>query len=255
MYSAPHREFIYGSYKLVVGFADNVGNMPTIRGTCFFLATKTELALVTNRHMLDYRYGHADARESMHVVAINVVGKTKGGHTYSLPLLPQQEPRFARKRENDIACFINPRVLGDAAVTIFHHFDVEGLAREQYFAESLLPGEQIFFAGYPEQYDRLADRPLMRSGIIASDPRYPYSSTGKDEGDRIAYEGFSSEGASGSAVWASSRSFEGYHNARAGAIVGVNGGHYNAEYGGHHTGISFFYKSSAILELLAPDAI
>lgn len=93
-------------------------------------------------------------------------------------------------------------------------------------------------------------------GTIASDPRLSYSYVpGAPDASRIAYEGFSTGGASGSPVFAIQRGFqtggaisasEGFY--REVKLIGINAGHFSDQVG--HSGISYFYKSSAILDLI-----
>ena len=93
-------------------------------------------------------------------------------------------------------------------------------------------------------------------GTIASDPRFDYSHIpGGPHASRIAYEGFSTGGASGSPVFATQRGFtvggnltaaDGFY--REVKVIGINAGHFPDQIG--HSGISYLYKSSAIIELI-----
>jgi hypothetical protein len=251
MYSVPPVNFIYCSYKISVSFADDLGNKRSCRGTGFFVATEDgRVAFVTNRHVLDPRYRKPDVHQSMKLIEHRILGKTRQGDTYELLVDPDQAPLFPEKIEDDIACIVDPTCKTPSPrVDVFYHLGIEALADEYFFSEGLYPGEQVFYAGFPDPHDKLAQRPILRSGTIASDPRHPYSNTGEDEGARVAYEAFSSGGASGSPVWAAARSFENYPGSRTGAVVGVNGGHIEGKFGAH-SGISFFYKSSVLIDLL-----
>ncbi len=91
-------------------------------------------------------------------------------------------------------------------------------------------------------------RPIMRTGTIASDPKFDYSWDKSSHGNCIAYEGFSSEGASGSPIFAPPRGMTGIPNSRHGYLIGINAGHIPEQYG--HSGISYFYKSTVILEII-----
>lgn len=256
MYSVPPVNFIYCSYKITVRFADQIGNKSDCRGTGFFVATDDgNVAFVTNRHVLDPKYKKLNVHDSMKLVELVILGKTRQGETFELFLDPSQIPVFPKNFEDDIACIINPQDISNSLnAVVFHHFGIEALANEHYVSEEIQPGEQVFYAGFPDPHDKLAQRPILRSGTIASDPKYSYSYTGIDEGERIAYEAFSSGGASGSPVWAAGRSFKGYPGSRTGAIVGINGGHIVEKFGAH-SGISFFYKSSVLLEMLQSAGI
>jgi len=110
------------------------------------------------------------------------------------------------------------------------------------------PFDLICYSGFPNQHDKLGGRPIIRSGHIASDPQYDYSWDDRYRGKCIAYEGFSSEGASGSPIFAPPRGMHGILNSRHGYLVGVNAGHIPNTTG--HSGISYFYKSTVILEII-----
>ena len=93
-------------------------------------------------------------------------------------------------------------------------------------------------------------------GTIASDPRTNYCYRNGDPiAARIAYEGFSSEGASGSPVFATQKGFpvgEGLEAPedfyREMKLIGIHAGHYHSDKG--HSGISYFYKSSVIKNII-----
>ena len=44
---------------------------------------------------------------------------------------------------------------------------------------TIWPGDQVFFTGYPAVHDKLDQRPILRAGIIAYDPKYNYSKSGR----------------------------------------------------------------------------
>ena len=115
------------------------------------------------------------------------------------------------------------------------------------------PGESVAFPGYPVWYDRLQTRPVLRSGVIASDPQTEYrSSSGEltihDGNQQILFDAFSTNGNSGSPVFVAQRgmppvdlkmilaqgssappanarlAFTGY---RRSFLIGINAGHFN----------------------------
>ena len=93
-------------------------------------------------------------------------------------------------------------------------------------------------------------------GTIASDPRMSYSYiTGAPISSRIAYEGFSTAGSSGSPVFAVQRGFRTGGGISAPSdffrevkLIGINAGHFEDQIG--HSGISFLYKSSVIHDII-----
>ena len=131
------------------------------------------------------------------------------------------------------------------------HFGLEHLANQEIFENLLHPYDDVAFTGFPDQYDKLANRSILRSGKISSDPKFDYSWSGKFEGSCVAYEAFSSGGASGSPIFAPPRGLHTIPGSRNGYLVGVNAGHIpdHNRYGGH-SGISYFYKSTVILDII-----
>ncbi|EUA12995.1 hypothetical protein I546_2016 [Mycobacterium kansasii 732] len=72
------------------------------------------------------------------------------------------------------------------------------------------PGESVAFPGYPIWFDRLQNRPVFRSGVIASDPQTDYRSnsgepTIHDGNQQILFDAFSTNGNSGSPVFVAQR--------------------------------------------------
>jgi hypothetical protein len=100
----------------------------------------------------------------------------------------------------------------------------------------------------------MSERPILRTGTLASDPRYDYSWTNAFKGQCLAYEAFSFGGSSGSPVFALQKgpkpgagiSFPGFRDLM---MIGINAGHLPTENSGH-SGISYLYKSSAIVDLI-----
>lgn len=96
----------------------------------------------------------------------------------------------------------------------------------------------------------------MRMGTIASDPRFDYCcEESMPKGCRIAYEGFPSSGSSGSPVFSIQKGFQTGKGIsvpndfyREVKLIGINAGHFPD--GGGHSGISYFYKPSAILGVI-----
>lgn len=131
------------------------------------------------------------------------------------------------------------------------------LATEEWINKNLLVCDSIAYPGFPEWYDHQNNTPIFRMGTIASDPRFNYSYTSSAPiASRIAYEGFSTGGASGNPVFATQRGLRVNVNGqsvndnvfREGKLVGINAGHFKDQVG--HSGISYFYKSSVVHDII-----
>lgn len=253
MYAPPPRQLLYLAYKLEVEFADSIGTSKLGSGTAFLLASGDSPILVTNRHVVDLDYTAPDTRyKDFRLVKMTLHGRSADDSRYSIELAPSNAFLYHQAKENDVACLINfqARNLPNQNFKLYHHFLIESLATQEEFVTTIWPGDQVFFAGYPTIHDKLDQRPILRAGIIASDPKYNYSTSGRYEGERVAYEVMSTSGASGSPVYAPARGIVGIHeHARRNIIVGINAGHIDAELGAH-SGMSYFIKSTAIRDIL-----
>lgn len=258
MYAPPAREFLYLAYKLEIHFSDAGGTIRSGNGTAFLLASSNVPILVTNRHVVDLDYLASDQRyKDFRIVKLVLHGRSSNDSRYEIELDCSKEFIFPSARENDVACLID--FTGRSPhpeFKLYHHVGVDELAAEKDFNTSIWPGDLVFFSGFPSAtHDKLDQRPILRAGIIASDPRYNYSVSGKYEGERIAYEAMSTSGSSGSPVYAPNRGIVGFHDyERRGFIVGINVGHIPAEYG-RHSGISYFIKSTVIRDLLTSAGV
>jgi hypothetical protein len=146
----------------------------------------------------------------------------------------------------------------------------------------LEPGEFVTFPGYPIWFDRLQKRPVLRSGVIASDPQTDYRlSDGEprvgDGNQQVLFDAFSTSGNSGSPVYVAQRglapidlkfptgsakppaqgklSFTGYRRA---FLIGINMGHFNdpdSERPNDHAGLSRMHKLSAIMDILRVNEV
>jgi hypothetical protein len=148
--------------------------------------------------------------------------------------------------ENDVV-LIEGRIYLDNGQGFHWHFGIEQLATPETF-KTIDPFDLVCYSGFPGQHDKLANRPIIRSGHIASDPQYDYSWDKNYRGQCVAYEGFSFEGSSGSPIIAPRRGMKSIPNSRHEYLIGVNAGHIKDSDG--HKGISYFYKSTVILEII-----
>jgi hypothetical protein len=156
---------------------------------------------------------------------------------------------------NDIAVIGNPTLLfeGQAGqhIVIDNFVPELMVAGEQDFLTSMSVCDFVGFPGYPEWFDKVEMRPIFRVGTIASDPSKNYN-TDKPKGACVAYEAFSFGGSSGSPVFALQKglapgaglTFDGFRPVK---FVGINAGHLGG-FSTAHSGLSYFYKSTAIVE-------
>ena len=74
--------------------------------------------------------------------------------------------------QNDIACIFNPRVNADtdSLRKIDFFVPINLLATAKDYESQFSVCDFVAFPGIPEWYDKLEQRPILRSGTIASDP-------------------------------------------------------------------------------------
>lgn len=256
-----NNNFLYAAKKIIVQITNGIESLE-LRGTGFFIVKNNEIIFVTNRHVADP--GYSNPKLANYKISSF---KIEGYSDFDINGMPIKkhigavenfnEFIFSKNPYNDIACLKNVRLKnGDMNITC--HIPYEMLATNEWITEHISVCDSIAYPGFPEWYDHQNDTPIFRMGTIASDPRLNYSySPFAPVANRIAYEGFSSGGASGSPIFSLQKGFQlGGGLAYSGKndfyrevkMIGINAGHFEDTSG--HSGISYFYKSSAILEII-----
>jgi len=253
-----NNNFLYSAKKVIAKWEDGA-NRVEIRGTGFFVQKDNDIIFVTNRHVVEP--GYSDPKYAGYTVieftiesfqSFSDKGHPKGLNSASV--VNTTDFKFHSNPYNDVACIKNIQVTG--GLTINLPIPYSFLATQEWLSDKLSVCDSIAYPGFPEWYDRQNNTPIFRMGTIASDPRLDYSHIpGAPIAARIAYEGFSSGGASGSPVFAVQRGFpvggaisapEDFY--REVKLIGINAGHFSDEVG--HSGISYLYKSSVIHDII-----
>lgn len=260
---------LYCAYSLEACFFERTTSTtwPT-RGTCFFIASSKKIVLVTSRHLLDKGYG-TSSHGKFRLVSIKISGKMhdeRGTPNSTVTISEGANDLgklfFSRDEGNDVAIYVS-----DAFDKSRIHYAIPkaALMPRTQFSTSLDLCDMVVFPGYPEWHDNVSGRPIFRFGVIASDPRYMYANTlaGRSVGGEcLAYEAFSFGGSSGSPVFSLPKGrlrmgVPDYETVRPMKLIGVNAGHLTGvkadaegDYGVHHSGISYFYRSSVVLDIV-----
>ena len=261
MYHGLNNNFLYTAYRVAATFTSDDGSFTEKSGTGFFVNATSGICFVTNRHLVDPPY--ADQKYLRHrLTRLALHGKQKGASNR-----PDADARFvfvnptflySANYENDVACMINGTI-EDTDGRIEYAIPQDFLATRADFESQFDVNDFLAFPGYPPWFDRLGARPILRTGTIASDPRYDYSFKDKSCGECLAYEAFSFGGSSGSPVFALQKGFQtdgslvvpGYRRL---FLIGINAGHLPEATSGH-SGISYLFKSSAILDIITAAAV
>jgi hypothetical protein len=253
MFHEPAQEFLYSAYKLEVEHTDNLGTVISGVATGFILEVADGMPwIITNRHVVDLDYRQNTSKyKDFKLNKFLITGRRADDSVYSFKLHENAKFYFHDNKANDVV-LIEARVYFEEGNRFHWHFGLEHLLAPEDYVR-INPFDLICYSGFPNQYDKLGDRPIIRSGHIASDPRYDYSWDKENHGQCVAYEGFSSEGASGSPIFAPPRGMRNIPNSRHGYLIGVNAGHIPGSSG--HSGISYFYKSNVILEIIESNGL
>lgn len=254
--------FLYAAKKITVKIS-NGKEICELMGTGFFVSKDNDLILVTNRHMVDPEYYSPKFKgykiqdfqiESFQANDVNGYPKDLTSvHVINFDA-------FIYDANNDVACLFEAKLSEDLIVTSNVPFSF--LANKEWIEKKLTVCDTIAYPGFPLWFDRRNNTPIFRMGTIASDPRLDYAADSSEpKASKIAYEGFSSGGASGSPVFAIQKGFpvggaiqapqDFYREVK---VVGVNAGHFSTKDEGH-SGISFFYKSSVVIDLIDSHSV
>lgn len=250
--------FLYSAKKITATWS-NGSKTVMLRGTGFFIDKDSELILVTNRHVIEPGYSDIKYRDyqvsSIKFESIDFEGD--GATSLKLTTASIQNWNkfvFHPNPHNDVACLKD--VCVDNAMAISFPIPYSMIATDEWLTQKLSVCDTLAYPGFPDWFDKQNNTPIFRMGTIASDPRLNYSCfPGEPAASKIAYEGFSTGGASGSPVFAIQRGFQtgGAISApkdfyREVKLIGINAGHFKDQEG--HSGISYLYKSSAIHDVI-----
>lgn len=250
--------FLYSAKKITVTWSNGTETV-VLRGTGFFINKDSELILVTNRHVVEPGYSNNKYRDyrvnSIKFESLNFEddGATSPKIT-AASIQNWNEFVFHQNPHNDVACLKNVRVDNTMAVSFSIPYSM--IATDDWLKQKLSVCDTIAYPGFPDWFDKQNNTPIFRMGTIASDPRLNYSCfPGEPVASKMAYEGFSTGGASGSPVFAIQRGFptgqgisapkDFYREVK---LIGINAGHFKDQEG--HSGISYLYKSSAIHDII-----
>ena len=257
-----NNDFLYSVSKIRVLFEN--GSLPNCvqsEGTGFFVLKEGREYFITNRHVLDperiaLTVGKGYRIYQIYIDHRNFEGKSKQPFTEEL-LVSNFSYSFADNEHDDIACLFNIEL--DKKPRVPHvNIDYRLLATSDLFQSSFSICDLLAFIGFPSnQYDSIHNLPILRSGVISSDPRVNFPVDGTDSGNAIAYEAFSTGGASGSPVFALQKGIqlgEGLSGPddfyRPIKLIGINAGHKNDPDLNVHSQLSYFYRSEIIIELI-----
>lgn len=240
-----------------------------VSGTGFIATLADDRAvLVTNRHIVDHVWAEPSKAGSV-LERLDVTVWRDNATTQELSLSPHAISVHPDPTIDVAAAIIDAAstVITASPQNVVIGYNIPWFYlhdRYQQYANLLEAGEPVMFPGYPEWFDHLAGRPIMRTGAIVSDPQFDYRYTdgppdNADGNRQIAFDAFSFSGNSGSPVFVALRGLEtkaagGFTLTYDGTfhpslLIGINAGHLS-DRTGQHAGLSRMFKTSAIIELL-----
>ncbi len=255
MYHPLPRSFLYTAFRISVDWSD-FGNSKKTAGTGFIVIDGAgRKFLVTNRHVVDP--GFADPRRShLNLASIRLGGFISDSYLPFGADIDVIGMKYARSDLEDVAIVEFSKLRHDLPAVKVQNIPRLMFASDADLSELML-AETVYFPGYPAWNNSGDGRPIMRRGTIASDPMHDYGGGSLNINGRvIAYEGFSFSGSSGSPIFLPpfGVTLDGRSggNFRPPKLLGVNAGHLtsNDTYKSH-TGISYFYRSTVVDEILS----
>lgn len=264
--------YLYAATKLKVSFVSKDKNRVCIlNGTGFFVTKGKNMYLITNRHMIDITYDEKRRNDydgySLAMIEFDTRVFVEGENKVLSKeyIMHSFKYKFAQDKEDDIACLYGILVKGsETPQPVRIPYDM--LATSDYINQKLSVCDFVAFVGFPDGViDMHNNMPVLRSGVISSDPRLDYNCLAEFDGHVIAYEAFSTGGASGSPVFALQKGFlvkgvleasEGFY--REPKLIGINAANIikpikvnnEKDIVKEHQQISIMYKSNYIAALI-----
>ena len=251
-----NNEYLYAVTKVVI-LVSNGKNCISSQGTGFWISRGEDCFLITNRHVIEPGWKDSKYSPYTRIVSISFdcrhyedVNKDVRCVSYTMS---NYSLVFSPNGIDDIACIYDVRVNDFKDKLTLIPFSM--LATSEQYEKELSVCDHVAFIGFPVVYDHKHNMPILRSGYISSDPRLDYSPDEKDYGHIVAYEAFSTEGASGSPAFATQKGFRtgkginapvGFY--RPPLLIGINAGSYTVS--NTHQHMSYMFKSDQIIDLI-----
>ena len=260
MYHPVPRNWLLASNKIEVAFRSVHGDQ-SAHGSGFWVQNGEDLLFVTNRHMIDLDYKDAKYKGlGYRFSSAKIVSFDSSGQAGRLRLI-DADILTHESTDVDLA-LMRVRVADNPDRIKVVSASVDVIADANFIESQLEWGAQVSFSSFQPWRDTQAERPIVPSGILASDPAQPFVSAKIPQPCVHLIEAFSFTGSSGSRVFANARGIQtdsstisggGFRPAR---IIGVMTGHllnddsnagvpYKA-----HTGLCFCHRSDLLLSMV-----
>ncbi|HTR52007.1 MAG TPA: hypothetical protein VMJ10_14935 [Kofleriaceae bacterium] len=260
----------FGVTRIRSWFRDEIGNERGVHGTGFWVRDRERDIYVTNRHNVDpvLKYG-ADTKLKLDHVELEL--RRMG------PGVAHSETRFFRVA--NLSSALRASVIADCAIIVAPDLDdrpsdfrvsaaadFQAIADQDWLNDRVHGMDTASFIGFPGMnasqawWDEEWNYPIARSCVIASPPGRSFANKQIKTADVTLVSGFSFRGSSGSPVVAHQKGFKVGQGLDGGPefvpakVVGIMSGHFETDGSEpemfRHTGLSYFTRSTSILELL-----
>ena len=259
MYHPLPRDWLLATNKIEVAFQSPHGKK-SAHGSGFWVRNGETLLFVTNRHMIDLEYkdpkyrGHDYCLSSVEILSFDSSGRSGRLRVIRADILSHENADF------DVALMSvklheNPDAIKVVPAT------AEIIADVHFIEDQLEWGAQVSFSSFQPWRDTQTERPIVRSGILASDPAHSFVLDEIPLSGVHLIEAFSFAGSSGSPVFANARGIQTDSTItgstfRPARIIGVMTGHLLNEKSDAgvphraHTGLSFCHRSDFLLSMV-----
>ena len=260
MYHPIPRHLLEATNRVDV-WSENGVKTITGSGSGFWVHDKSGLAVfITNRHIIDIGYDRSEYRRA----GYRLSRLTVSSHS----TVPRNQGVVVdlNNDDNDIEIQLPTSDDVDIAILIPRTSDCQtppftipahAALADQLFFEDLPWGTQVSFASFQVWRDSTTQKPILRTGIVSSDPRDDYSSDMvNNRKSALLLEAFSFSGSSGSPIFVSASIPMGSNGSYPIQVIGIMCGHIWNDKDtsvGHrtHVGLSYCHKSTVLLEMLS----
>ena len=268
MYHPIPRAWLTAVHALEVTFKSSIGNPPcTVSGSGFWLGTDHVPQFATNRHLIDYEYKTGESGRAYEISHLQVWSWKHAGPPQAIEI-EQCSILVPENRRFDVAVIQMERIApsagrGQMGTSVGESY----LADKAFEAEHLEWGAQVTFASFQAWHDRRLRKPIVRNGILASDPAGEFTSDHLDRERIHLLEAMSFAGSSGCPVFANARgvpvdSTLSGGDFRPAKVIGIMAGHFPASESSQtasvssalpHSGLSYCHKASVIDDLIGGE--
>jgi hypothetical protein len=255
--------------RLKSTFIDDLGNHRTIQGTGFWLTLpKGGSAFITNKHNVDLKIKLGiDTKFSLSETKIEIrkLGDNLLHNTTEFFLIKNLTESLNVSSAADCALFRDPIFPDKPKDFKSIPLRYNEIADEQFLKEKVQIMDFASFIGFPgdsqtEWWDQYFNFPIARLCSISSLPEIPFRNKAISTEDVTLVAGFSFSGSSGSPVILHEKSIKVDEKTLTNPfyvpprIIGIMSGHTiefpNNESMFRHTGLSYFTRSTSILNLI-----